>query len=151
MVTEKIRKEPIKRNYEGFTVPAEVAGFIHEPLYILVAEWCRLQSRWVSRMDVAEAFDITPGRATFQLSWLSRRTDIIQCEIRRVRRSGSPVASHEVWVERVDLTRLHARLAMTQSLKSQPSGSRRSRVGNADRAVREQLKLLWPVRATEDK
>lgn len=149
-MVEKIRKKPIQRNYDGYTVPVEVANLMHEPLYIMVAEWCRLQSRWVSRMDIAEAFEITPGRATFQLSWLTRRTDIIQCKVRRVRRRGSPVASHEVRVDRVDRTRLHTHLGTTPPQKSHPSGSRRSRVGNADQVVRDHLKLLWPVRAVED-
>lgn len=143
-------RRPRQRNHDSFTLPPGLESLTDEPLYIVVAEWCLQQGGWKSRNDIALAFRISPQRATYQLSYLTRRPEIIRCEVRQVRTPGSPNNHYEVRVHEVDLARLHARPAAVQSRESQVRGARRSRVGNADQSIRNSLKQLWPVRAKGD-
>ncbi|EEQ6849341.1 type III secretion system LEE transcriptional regulator GrlA, partial [Escherichia coli] len=44
------------KNKNGdYVIPDSVKNYDGEPLYILVSLWCKLQEKWISRNDIAEA------------------------------------------------------------------------------------------------
>ncbi|EAW8016990.1 CaiF/GrlA family transcriptional regulator [Salmonella enterica subsp. enterica serovar Thompson] len=55
------------------TIPASVSQYNRQPLYIIIALWCQQQNRWINRNDIAQAFSISVRRASFQLSYITRR------------------------------------------------------------------------------
>ncbi len=56
------------KNKNGdYVIPDSVKNYDGEPLYILVSLWCKLQEKWISRNDIAEAFGINLRRASFKL------------------------------------------------------------------------------------
>ncbi|EFF6712880.1 type III secretion system LEE transcriptional regulator GrlA, partial [Escherichia coli] len=53
------------KNKNGdYVIPDSVKNYDGEPLYILVSLWCKLQEKWISRNDIAEAFGINLRRAS---------------------------------------------------------------------------------------
>ncbi|ECG8596841.1 CaiF/GrlA family transcriptional regulator [Salmonella enterica subsp. salamae] len=137
------RTTPKQSNHDGYRLPDGLIAWQEEPLYLLVARWCRIQKGWVGRKEIALAFQITERRASFQVSYLTRKPDIICCEVRRVRNDGAPNSSYEVRVHDVCVPDGAAAKA-TDPAGRKPGGSRRRRVGNADSSVRELLSQLWP-------
>lgn len=69
-------------NHESYVIPRSVMSWTGEPLYLLVARWCLLQDRWVNRNDIARAFHLPARRASFQLSYISRKKARVQCRTR---------------------------------------------------------------------
>lgn len=64
------------KNKNGdYIVPDSVKSYDGEPLYILVSLWCKLQEKWISRNDIAEAFGINLRRASFIITYISRRKE----------------------------------------------------------------------------
>lgn len=62
------------KNKNGdYVIPDSVKNYDGEPLYILVSLWCKLQEKWISRNDIAEAFGINLRRASFIITYISRR------------------------------------------------------------------------------
>ena len=144
----KPQKITTQRNHDGCTLPPGLEPLAEEPLHILVAIWCMRQGGWVNRNDIAHAFEITPQRATFQFSYLTHRPEVVRCEVRRARSPGSPNDHYEVRVYEVNIT---CRDECQKPLRTRKSGPQRSRVGNADPVIRENLRLLWPTRNNGDK
>lgn len=99
------KKKTSQRNHDTFIIPPSLQQYADEPLYILVALWAREKNDWVSRIDISEAFGITDRRASFQVSYISRRNSRIICEVRTVRNEGSPHPHHQIRVTGVVLTR----------------------------------------------
>ncbi|HFW3114665.1 TPA: CaiF/GrlA family transcriptional regulator, partial [Salmonella enterica subsp. diarizonae serovar 61:r:-] len=99
------KKKTSQRNHDTFIIPPSLQQYADEPLYILVALWAREKNDWVSRIDISEAFGITDRRASFQVSYISRRNNRrITCEVRTVR-NGSSSPHNQIRVTDVVLTR----------------------------------------------
>lgn len=147
----QVRTIPKQSNHDGCCLPEGLSAWRDEPLYLLVARWCRMQKGWVGRKDIALAFQITERRASFQVSYLTRKPDIIRCDVRRVRNEGSPNNSYELWVHDVCIPAGGA-AEERKAADRKNAGIRRQRVGNADSSVRALLSQLWPApRRKEDK
>ena len=62
------------KNKNGdYVIPDSVKNYDGEPLYILVSLWCKLQEKWISRNDIAEAFGINLRRASFIITYIFKR------------------------------------------------------------------------------
>lgn len=118
------------------TIPESVSQYYQQPLYIIIALWCQQQNRWINRNDIAEAFSIPVRRASFQLSYISRRPQNILFRSRQkiLDEAGKRHRCNEIWVERVitETERNGAERAPPVDNKSERSvmGAYRSRVGN---------------------
>lgn len=67
------KKEVKQSNHDVYTIPPCMAPWADEPLYLVVARWGLQQKRWISRNDIAAVFHIPDRRASFQLSYISRK------------------------------------------------------------------------------
>ncbi len=127
------RKKTAQSNHDPFVIPPSLQQYASEPLYILVALWCRQQNDWVSRMAISEAFGITDRRASFQVSYLSRHKKRVNCEVRVIRTDNSQRFYHEIRVTGVVLAGDTVRAAPSRPKKSPV---KRSKVGNATPELR---------------
>jgi len=99
--TVKVVKQ---RNHDGGRVPPELSEYADQPLYILIALWGVQQKTWIGHKQVSAAFSITERRASFQLSYILRKKEIIQCQTRKVKVSGTRRLCHQVMVEQVNFS-----------------------------------------------
>ncbi|KQN53815.1 MULTISPECIES: CaiF/GrlA family transcriptional regulator [unclassified Erwinia] len=97
----RIAKVVQQRNHEGSRIPAELARYAGQPLYMLIALWCWKQKRWVDHKTISSVFEITERRASFQVSYLTQKSDRIQLQVRKVKSEGAQRISREIWVQRV--------------------------------------------------
>ncbi|EED1640179.1 type III secretion system LEE transcriptional regulator GrlA, partial [Escherichia coli] len=74
-----------------------------EPLYILVSLWCKLQEKWISRNDIAEAFGINLRRASFIITYISRRKEKISFRVRYVSYGNLHYKRLEIFIYDVNL------------------------------------------------
>ncbi|HCL5312516.1 TPA: CaiF/GrlA family transcriptional regulator [Salmonella enterica] len=133
------QKKTAQSNHDTFVIPSSLQQYADEPLYILVALWAQQQNNWISRAEISEAFGITDRRASFQVSYISRRNKRVTCEVRAVRDEGSSCPHHEIRVTGVILTRDTER-AVPSPTKNRPV--KRSRVGNATPELRSLFNSL---------
>ncbi|HIB1510202.1 TPA: CaiF/GrlA family transcriptional regulator, partial [Salmonella enterica subsp. enterica serovar Muenchen] len=56
---------PLQKNHDACFIPESVRQYNGEPLYILAAQWCMQQKKWVTRNQISEAFHITARRASY--------------------------------------------------------------------------------------
>ncbi|EBA4670807.1 CaiF/GrlA family transcriptional regulator [Salmonella enterica] len=138
-----LQKKTAQRNHDPFVIPASLQQYADEPLYILIALWCRQQNDWVSRMAISEAFGITDRRASFQMSYISRHKKRVDCEIRVIRTDNSQRFYHEIRVTGVVLSGDTVRAVPVQPKKGP---LKRSRVGNATPELRNMLHSLMNSR-----
>ncbi len=66
-----IKRNGVHSNYEDFFIPPDMAEWMNDPLYLIIARWCMQQKRWVSRVEIQAVFRIPARRASFQLSYIS--------------------------------------------------------------------------------
>ncbi|ENY9070399.1 TPA: CaiF/GrlA family transcriptional regulator [Salmonella enterica subsp. enterica serovar Newport] len=137
------QKKTAQRNHDPFVIPASLQQYADEPLYILIALWCRQQNDWVSRMAISETFGITDRRASFQMSYISRHKKRVDCEIRVIRTDNSQRFYHEIRVTGVVLSGDTVRAVPVQPKKGP---LKRSRVGNATPELRNMLHSLMSSR-----
>ncbi|ECW0088200.1 TPA: CaiF/GrlA family transcriptional regulator [Salmonella enterica] len=137
------QKKTAQSNHDPFVIPPSLQQYADEPLYILVALWCRQQNDWVSRMAISEAFGITDRRASFQISYISRRKKRVACEIRVVRTDTPQRFYHEVRVTGVVLTGDTVRAVPVQPKKGPV---KRSKVGNTTPELRNMFHALMSSR-----
>lgn len=90
-------------NHDGGRVPDELSEYADRPLYILIALWCCRQKSWVGRKQISAAFAITERRASFQISYILRKTAIILSQTRKTKAEGSRHRCHEIFIEHVFL------------------------------------------------
>ncbi|WP_079972363.1 CaiF/GrlA family transcriptional regulator [Salmonella enterica] len=135
------------------TIPASVSQYHRQPLYIIIALWCQQQNRWINRNDIAQAFSISVRRASFQLSYITRRQKKIIFRIRRKVTSHHPC--NEIWVKNVIMNPLSGTTKKTPPPvnKSKPCnmGAYRSRVGNGILPGENVWHKLVMIRKTEAK
>lgn len=117
-------------------IPESVSQYYQQPLYIIIALWCQQQNRWINRNDIAEAFSIPVRRASFQLSYISRRPQNIHFRSQQniLGEAGKRHRCNEIWVEKVitETEKKGTERAPPMDNKSERSvmGAYRSRVGN---------------------
>lgn len=141
------RKKTAQSNHDTFVIPSSLQQYTDEPLYILVALWAQQQNGWVGRAEISETFSITDRRASFQVSYISRRNRRVTCEVRAVRDEGSSCPHNEIRVTGVVLTRDTER-AVPAPPKNRPV--KRSHVGNATPELRSLFhSLIGSRRACE--
>ncbi|ECF5902024.1 CaiF/GrlA family transcriptional regulator, partial [Salmonella enterica subsp. salamae] len=80
--TSGVRKKRTQSNHEEYIIPDCMVPWAHEPLYLVIARWCEMQGRWINRNDVVQAFSMPERRASFQLSYISRKKDRVVCRTR---------------------------------------------------------------------
>lgn len=111
--TTKVVKQS---NHDGGRVPAELSEYADQPLYVLIALWGLMQKTWIGHKQVSEVFAITDRRASFQLSYILRKTDVIICQTRKVKAQGTRRLCHQIKVEEV---RIAGTAEKTSKVKTQ--------------------------------
>ena len=119
--TTKVVKQS---NHDGGRVPAELSEHADQPLYVLIALWGLMQKTWIGHKQVSEIFAITERRASFQLSYILRKTDVIICQTRKVKAPGTRRLSHQIKVEEV---RISGETEKISKIKKQSSVYRQAR------------------------
>lgn len=119
-------------NHEATFIPESVSQYYQQPLYIIIALWCKQQNRWINRNDIAQAFCMPVRRASFQLSYITRRPKNI---LFRSRQQILPVAGrrhpcNEIWVEDVIIEAMERSPPIDNKAQRGVMGAYRSRVGN---------------------
>ncbi|ECA4812529.1 CaiF/GrlA family transcriptional regulator [Salmonella enterica subsp. enterica serovar Rubislaw] len=93
-------KEMKQSNHEEYTLPVCMIPWAGEPLYLVIARWCLQQNRWINPNDISVVFRIPKNRASFQLSYISRKKDRVVCRIRN-NPAVKGLCRHEIWVDRI--------------------------------------------------
>ncbi|HAU6732979.1 TPA: CaiF/GrlA family transcriptional regulator [Salmonella enterica subsp. enterica serovar Elisabethville] len=133
---EPFLKKSNQSNHEDTTLPESVSQYYEQPLYIIIALWCQQQNRWISRNDIAQAFSMPVRRASFQLSYITRRANQILFRSRqqKLAREGRRHPSNEIWVEKVLIESVGQGLERAPPSENKAErgakGAYRSRVGN---------------------
>lgn len=123
-------------NHEATIIPESVSQYNQQPLYIIIALWCQQQKRWINRNDIAGAFHIPVRRASFQLSYITRRPNNILFRFRQqtLSEAGRRQRCNEIWVEKVFIESIgpSTERSPPTETKTQKNvmGAYRSRVGN---------------------
>ncbi|ECJ0148341.1 CaiF/GrlA family transcriptional regulator [Salmonella enterica subsp. enterica serovar Infantis] len=140
----KKQKKPAQNNHEGCYIPGGMEMYADQPIYIIVALWCLHRNTWVNRNDIARAFRLSERKASFQLSYLIKKSHIIDSDVRKVRSEHRSTTCYEVRVNSVSLP-----LVASRRYKSsrRTDGNRRHQVGNASQEDRALLRQLWPVKS----
>ncbi|CUR95068.1 CaiF/GrlA family transcriptional regulator [Salmonella enterica] len=125
-------KENSQSNHEVTFIPESVAQYYKYPLYIIIALWCQQQNRWINRNDISEAFHMPVRRASFQLSYMTRRPKRIVFRVRQQHQVQFGSKSNEVWIDNViiESTEQGMEGSFTEGRKKEGGGAYRSRVGN---------------------
>ncbi|MTD28076.1 CaiF/GrlA family transcriptional regulator [Erwinia sorbitola] len=100
----RLAKVVAQSNHDGGCVPEELKDYADRPLYLLIALWCYRQRTWIDRKQISAAFAITERRASFQISYIIRKNNIVRCQTRKIKAPGSRHLCHEILVENVLLT-----------------------------------------------
>lgn len=129
-------KEGAQSNHEVTFIPESVAQYYQYPLYIIIALWCQQQNRWINRNDISEAFHMPVRRASFQLSYMTRRPKRIVFRVRQQHQVQSGSRCNEVWIDRVIIEPIEQNMEDSFPLEGKRVqgrgvvGAYRSRVGN---------------------
>lgn len=99
--TAKIVKQS---NHDGGRIPDELSEHADQPLYVLIALWGMMQKTWIGHKQISSAFAITERRASFQLSYILRKPDVIICQTRKVKVQGARRLCHQIKVEEVRIS-----------------------------------------------
>lgn len=95
------KKKVKQRNHDVYTIPPCMAAWASEPLYLVVARWGLQQKRWINRNDIAAVFHIPDRRASFQLSYISRKKERVACRTRYVPAEVSGRQRVEIFIDRI--------------------------------------------------
>lgn len=94
-----IKRNGVHSNYEDFFIPPDMAEWMNDPLYLIIARWCMQQKRWVSRVEIQAVFRIPARRASFQFSYISRKKSRVVCRARYLPREEGGSQRIELWVQ----------------------------------------------------
>lgn len=97
----RVSKSVQQSNHDGGRIPSGLDQYAGQPLYMLIALWCWKQKKWVDHKTISTVFGITERRASFQLSYLTQKSDCIQLQVRKVKAEGAQRICREIWVQRV--------------------------------------------------
>ncbi|WP_336285979.1 CaiF/GrlA family transcriptional regulator [Citrobacter arsenatis] len=157
MSKEIFQKYLCHREHENSRIPESVSKYIGCPLYIIIALWCQQQNRWINRNDIAQAFSIPVRKASFQLSYMTRRPRHIVFLIRKKTsvEEGKRHPYNEIWVknvmvESVDKREEDPERAINKARRGRV-GAYRSRVGNGMHSGENIWNTLVMKRGGKDK
>lgn len=119
-------------NHENTVIPESVSQYSTQPLYIIIAIWCQQQDRWINCNDIAQAFSMQVRRASFQLSYITRRPRHITFRSRQQMptHGGKRHPINEIWVEKVIIESEGQSIERAPPTGKGVMGAYRSRVGN---------------------
>ncbi|HHZ8254961.1 TPA: CaiF/GrlA family transcriptional regulator [Escherichia coli] len=98
---KKILTNVKQSNHDQYTLPPCMVPWANEPLYLVIARWAMKQKRWVNRNDIVAIFQIPDRRASFQLSYISRRKERVACRTRYVPAGGGRRQRMEIYIDRI--------------------------------------------------
>lgn len=93
-----------QRNHDGGRIPPELKEYADRPLYVLIALWGLMKKEWIGHKQISSVFSITERRASFQLSYILRKKELIHCQTRKIRVEGVRRPCHQIKVEQVYVT-----------------------------------------------
>ncbi|EDV9210771.1 CaiF/GrlA family transcriptional regulator [Salmonella enterica] len=88
-------------NHCGYVLPDGMELWADDPLYLVIARWCLQLGRWVNRNDIARAFHLPERRASYQLSYISRKKSWVVCRTRMGSSGKLQHSCNEIWIERI--------------------------------------------------
>ncbi|EAA7201539.1 CaiF/GrlA family transcriptional regulator [Salmonella enterica subsp. enterica serovar Newport] len=95
------KKKVKQSNHDIYTIPSCMEAWADEPLYLVVARWGLQQKKWINRNDIAAVFHIPDRRASFQLSYISRKKERVVCRTRYMPAEGSGRQRVEIFIDYV--------------------------------------------------
>lgn len=95
------KKKVKQSNHDIYTIPSGMEAWADEPLYLVVARWGEQQKRWINRNDIAAVFHIPERRASFQLSYISRKKERVECRTRYVAVADCGRRRIEIFIDRI--------------------------------------------------
>ncbi|EIW3691001.1 CaiF/GrlA family transcriptional regulator [Salmonella enterica] len=98
-VSRVVKRKGVQSNYDDFVIPPGMSEWVNDPLYLIIARWCLQQKRWVSRMEIQTVFHIPARRASFQISYISRKKSRVVCRARYCNSEEGRRQNIELWVE----------------------------------------------------
>ncbi|EKS6154855.1 CaiF/GrlA family transcriptional regulator [Salmonella enterica] len=98
---KKIMKKVKQSNHDEYVLPPCMAAWADEPLYLVIARWGLRQKRWMDRNDIVSVFHIPDRRASFQLSYISRKKERVACRTRYVPAEGGGRQRVEIFIDRI--------------------------------------------------
>lgn len=93
------KKKVKQSNHDEYTIPPCMAPWADEPLYLVVARWGLQQKKWINRNDIAAVFHMPNHRASFQLSYISRKKERVACRTRYVPAEVSGRQRVEIFID----------------------------------------------------
>ncbi|EAU2710383.1 CaiF/GrlA family transcriptional regulator [Salmonella enterica] len=93
------KKKVKQSNHDEYTIPPCMIPWADEPLYLVVARWGLMQKKWINRNDIAAVFHIPDRRASFQLSYISRKKERVVCRTRYVPAEVSGRQRVEIFID----------------------------------------------------
>ncbi|EAA7989080.1 CaiF/GrlA family transcriptional regulator [Salmonella enterica] len=93
------KKKVKQSNHDEYTIPPCMTTWADEPLYLVVARWGLQQKKWINRNDIAAVFHIPDRRASFQLSYISRKKERVACRTRYVPAEVSGRQRVEIFID----------------------------------------------------
>lgn len=93
------KKKVKQSNHDVYTIPSCMAAWADEPIYLVIARWGMQQSRWINRRDIAAVFHMPDRRASFQLSYISRKKERVACRTRYVPVEGGGRQRVEIFID----------------------------------------------------
>lgn len=133
-------KKPSQGNHEIYFLPEGLEVYAEHPAYIVVALWCLGRKEWINRNDIARAFKINGRRASYFLSYITKKKTIIKSRVRKVRNEGSSVYYYEI---KIDDVRLQKYMNENTRPLARVSDRRKKLVGNATDKEKQLLHSLW--------
>ncbi|EBS0894516.1 CaiF/GrlA family transcriptional regulator [Salmonella enterica] len=95
------KKKVKQSNHNVYIIPASMAAWADEPLYLVVARWGLQQKKWINRNDIAAAFHMPGRRASFQLSYISRKKERVVCRTRYMQVEGGGSQRMEIFIDSI--------------------------------------------------
>ncbi|EDU9604363.1 CaiF/GrlA family transcriptional regulator [Salmonella enterica subsp. enterica] len=95
------KKKVKQSNHDVYTIPACMEAWADEPLYLVVARWGLQQKRWINRNDIAAVFHMPDRRASFQLSYISRKKERVVCRTRYMQVEGGGRQRVEIFIDSI--------------------------------------------------
>ncbi|ECB1320177.1 CaiF/GrlA family transcriptional regulator [Salmonella enterica subsp. enterica] len=95
------KKKVKQSNHDIYTIPSCMEAWADEPLYLVVARWGLQQKKWINRNDIAAVFHIPDRRASFQLSYISRKKERVVCRTRYMPAEGGGRQRVEIFIDYV--------------------------------------------------
>ncbi|ENU5422729.1 CaiF/GrlA family transcriptional regulator [Salmonella enterica] len=129
-IRSDVRRKRSQSNHDEYLIPESMVAWSHEPLYLIIARWCIQEARWINRNDIVQAFNMPERRASFLMSYISRKKDRVACRIRSRPHSDTDIRRqrNEIRVDRI--LPVAVRREIRQRAKVRTGGAVSRRVGS---------------------